>query len=318
MVKTREDLTGKRFGKLVVIEQDEDYISPKGDRLARWICQCDCGNKTSILGSVIKNKRSQSCGCISKELIKTLTKSRYDLTGKRFGRLEVLHMADDYITNQSKHYSRWECKCDCGNIITVAQNKLIQGRTKSCGCLRNELTSKRRSVNLSGMRFGRLTAIKRDYNYAKHTDENGSWWFCECDCGGNKIARASSLLKGDCLSCGCMTSHGEDKIRKYLNENGINYKSQYWFNDLRSKKNRPLYFDFAICDKSWNIIALIEYQGIQHYKEVHFKNFGKMQRDVTDNQKREYCNKNKIPLFEIRYDDDILESVKKIFRTINI
>lgn len=40
MVQTKEDLTGKVFGRLKVIRQGEGYISPQGKRYARWICNC--------------------------------------------------------------------------------------------------------------------------------------------------------------------------------------------------------------------------------------------------------------------------------------
>jgi hypothetical protein len=56
-----------------------------------------------------------------------------DLTGKRFGRLDVV-----------KHlgYGVWECKCDCGNITTTKTNALTSGVAKSCGCLHSEIVSK--------------------------------------------------------------------------------------------------------------------------------------------------------------------------------
>ena len=41
------------------------------------------------------------------------------------------------ITDSGKHRSIWFCKCDCGNTKEVALDGLIQGHTKSCGCLRH-------------------------------------------------------------------------------------------------------------------------------------------------------------------------------------
>lgn len=61
-----EDLTGQRFGKLVVKERAEDYVSPKGARSARWLCVCDCGNETVVLGSSLKAGKTHSCGCLRK------------------------------------------------------------------------------------------------------------------------------------------------------------------------------------------------------------------------------------------------------------
>lgn len=61
-----------------------------------------------------------------------------DLTGQRFGRLTVieLHSAAMHGTNR-----RWLCKCDCGGEKIVTSSRLLQGRTRSCGCLRKETAS---------------------------------------------------------------------------------------------------------------------------------------------------------------------------------
>ena len=71
MVKTREDLTGRVFGRLTVIKQVEDYVEPlSGHRHAQWLCECSCEehNQVVILQSSLKKKNpTQSCGCIQKE-----------------------------------------------------------------------------------------------------------------------------------------------------------------------------------------------------------------------------------------------------------
>lgn len=69
MVKVREDLTGKRFGKLTVIKQVEDCINQKGGHRAKWKCECDCGNIIEALGVYLKNGNTKSCGCMRKETI---------------------------------------------------------------------------------------------------------------------------------------------------------------------------------------------------------------------------------------------------------
>lgn len=57
------DLTGKRFGKLVVVGRADDYISPKGYRSLNWSCVCDCGNETVVRGCNLRSGASLSCGC---------------------------------------------------------------------------------------------------------------------------------------------------------------------------------------------------------------------------------------------------------------
>lgn len=53
--------------------------------------------------------------------------------------------------------------------------------------------------DLTGQRFGRLTVIG-----IHDTNTRKTFWVCQCDCGGIKIARSDSLLRGSIRSCGCM------------------------------------------------------------------------------------------------------------------
>jgi hypothetical protein len=58
------DLTGKRFGRLVVIS--------KADRMSNqtaWLCKCDCGNEKVCLGINLKRGKTLSCGCMRTEMI---------------------------------------------------------------------------------------------------------------------------------------------------------------------------------------------------------------------------------------------------------
>jgi hypothetical protein len=62
--KNLVDLTGKRFGKLVVVKKGEDYITPSnGVPIKRWICICDCGRETSVREPSLTSGRTRSCGC---------------------------------------------------------------------------------------------------------------------------------------------------------------------------------------------------------------------------------------------------------------
>lgn len=61
-----------------------------------------------------------------------------DLRGKRFDRVRVLAM-----TRKHKGSIFWLCECDCGNKKEIAGSSLRGGLTKSCGCRRREVTTKR-------------------------------------------------------------------------------------------------------------------------------------------------------------------------------
>ena len=57
------DLTGQKFGRLTVLERDKERVGGK----AYWICQCDCGNITSLIegSSLRKENGTRSCGCLT-------------------------------------------------------------------------------------------------------------------------------------------------------------------------------------------------------------------------------------------------------------
>lgn len=108
-------------------------------------------------------------------------------------------------------------------------------------------------------------------------------------------------------------SLGEKRIAEILVDKKIEFRSQFTFKDLRTPKNGFPRFDFALFDKSHSLLALLEYQGVQHYiAPSGASQFGKLQRELTDTLKKEYCKKNNISLYEIRYDEDLESELEKI------
>jgi hypothetical protein len=57
------DLTGKRFGRLVVVSKTE----PNRHKQSRWVCKCDCGKETIRVHASLMNGDVRSCGCLQKE-----------------------------------------------------------------------------------------------------------------------------------------------------------------------------------------------------------------------------------------------------------
>lgn len=51
----RKEIIGKRFGRLIV----KEYVS-----ISKWLCECDCGEKTIVYGSNLVNGHTKSCGCL--------------------------------------------------------------------------------------------------------------------------------------------------------------------------------------------------------------------------------------------------------------
>lgn len=103
-----------------------------------------------------------------------------------------------------------------------------------------------------------------------------------------------------------LDSRGEIKIHEILEQNGLNFKEEYSFKDLRSPNGRPLRFDFVVFDDEGTIDFIIEYQGKQHY-EASAKFGGKKglyQQQFNDNQKRRFCALHHFNLIEIPYYEE--------------
>ena len=53
------DLTGKKYGKLVV----KEVVGRNKCGALVWQCECECGNKTKVYGHNLGTGRTKSCGC---------------------------------------------------------------------------------------------------------------------------------------------------------------------------------------------------------------------------------------------------------------
>lgn len=67
-----------------------------------------------------------------------------EMKGKQFGRLTVIRQNGQDPKNADL---LWECRCSCGNIVTVDGSRLRGGYVRSCGCLRRELARERYTKN---------------------------------------------------------------------------------------------------------------------------------------------------------------------------
>lgn len=111
-----DDMIGRRFGKLTVLEMDHP-----GRNGPYYLCECDCGRTIIACKNNLKTGNTTSCGC---------KRRKDDLIGKRFGRLLVIDF--DHMSPNGKSY--WLCECDCGNKTLVNRTHLLDGHVASCGC----------------------------------------------------------------------------------------------------------------------------------------------------------------------------------------
>lgn len=106
-----------------------------------------------------------------------------DLTGQKFGQLTAIKRGE----NIGK-YTRWLCKCDCGNESLVRTDYLRNGHTTSCGCACGR-------VDITGKTFGYLTVLQ---------SLPGGKQLCQCKCGNIKEVLTYNLKNGNTQSCGCL------------------------------------------------------------------------------------------------------------------
>lgn len=64
------DLTGQRFGKLVVLDR---MAQNNPNNKVIWLCQCDCGKQAVVIGTRLHTGKTRSCGCLITE--KTIERS---------------------------------------------------------------------------------------------------------------------------------------------------------------------------------------------------------------------------------------------------
>jgi hypothetical protein len=59
-----KNILGNKYGKLLVIE-----LAEIKNRMAMWLCLCDCGNKVVVQGRNLRNNNTKSCSCLQKEFV---------------------------------------------------------------------------------------------------------------------------------------------------------------------------------------------------------------------------------------------------------
>lgn len=126
-----------------------------------------------------------------------------DLTGQRFGRLT----AERPLRSEPGKGTIWFCTCDCGGNKEVPASRLIRGTTRSCGCIKAE---KQLNKNIAGKRYGRLVAIRHEYDDANGRD----CWLFQCDCGNTKVIPAANVKWARVRSCGCLFNEHIENLNK--------------------------------------------------------------------------------------------------------
>ena len=289
---------GEKFNRLTVIEDDSLSKEVK--------CRCICGsekwyNRASLIRGVIK-----SCGCAH-----VVKGPNIDLTGKKFGRLEVIKMIRHIDSNGRSRYDCL-CQCECGSEpFEVIATNLKTGLTQSCGCLKKDALRELRFVDLTGQKFGELEVLNfngyKEYTKKSHdkiTTSSRAMWRCKCSCGNEVVVDATKLTTGWTKSCGCIKSFGEKCIIELLLKEGISFAHNKGYK-LKFDSRWLAQFDFLIPNEN-KPEYIIEFDGEQHFhtitaRDERWENYNYDEVHKRDVIKNVFCLDNNIPLIRIPY-----------------
>lgn len=179
------DIKGKRFGRLIAVKQ----IGTVKGRGFLWKCLCDCGNTHEAFTNTLTAGHCKSCGCLQKEAVaKTGRSKRIDVSGRRFGSL----IATGEWSKDTNNRTIWKCLCDCGTTTKVDIANLMNGTTKSCGCLRKYSGV---ATRFQALPYGVAAFHSVLKNYKEGSQRrNYTWELTDEEC--------RKLFCGNCIYCG--------------------------------------------------------------------------------------------------------------------
>jgi hypothetical protein len=172
-----KNIVGQKFGKLTVIKKASNIVG-KNREYGAWECLCECGNIKIVATYHLNRGSVTSCGCLYDEF------GRSHKPGQKFGRLTTISYKD----------GKWLCVCDCGEHLDIPTDKLTNGNTKSCGCLKSEISSKNSTKLIEARRQNepRIASARRVWKGYCYRDK-------ECTI---TIEEFLELSQQNCFYCG--------------------------------------------------------------------------------------------------------------------
>lgn len=179
----REDLTGARFGRLLVTGDSGE----RKQRAVMWSCLCDCGSSVAVKTQLLKRGITRSCGCLQRDLASQ--KRIVDHTGRKFGMLTVLRM-DSPGKGYGSAYAHWVCRCDCGTEKVLRSGAFVSGETVSCGC------AKRGNLGTRGDDVRQKAISREARRRSRKMNADGAFT-------PEQITELYLKQRGRCANCGC-------------------------------------------------------------------------------------------------------------------
>lgn len=215
------------------------------------------------------------------------------------------------VSENSNKKVWWRCS---KNITHEWKIKINARKYNGCPYCAGQIASKEYNLKISN------PDLCQEWNYDKnikspleYTPMSGAkvWWKCK-ECGHEWQAIICDRNGKNQTGCPeCFKSKGEQKIKNYLDKYLIIYDREFIFEDLKSDRDNPLRFDFAIFEDKYKnkLKYLIEYDGEFHYKKYYDEqNFEIQQKH--DKRKTNYAKEHNIKLIRIPYWD--FNNIEKI------
>lgn len=222
------DLTGQKYGHLTILEPAENI----GGRTA-WRCLCDCGQEVVVKTCHLRNGHTKSCGCQNGlggprsalgltymdgtcvEMIRTRTVRSNNTSGTPgvdWMAKKQRWRASICFKGKRRYLGSFKKLEDAVKARKRAEAELFEPFLDACAgkLLPSELRNidevcppiprghNGRRMDLTGQRFGRLTALAPAENVGSMTA-----WRCQCDCGKETVVMTAHLRSGQTTSCGC-------------------------------------------------------------------------------------------------------------------
>ena len=149
----KKDLTGKRFGKLSVLQKTDK----RKNGSVLWLCRCACGSLCEKPTNELNSGFAVSCGCSRRSHVQP---------GAQFGRLTAVEPTQERRANSVV----WKCLCACGSTVFVRATLLASGHTTSCGCAKRDLDEGRNFHDRLTFTDGTCLEFARDIGKSRISD----------------------------------------------------------------------------------------------------------------------------------------------------